>query len=671
MRAAPFKRGFVKGGFGGCVSMVAIEHGDLIEQRRGGVDVLRILVRNLAVHEQSGAVMIRSSTASHGRQGWLLFRLGQPVMAFHGDDGGQTGLEALLSIEQDALEVENELLLFELTMNALRTVMADHPSSILHLEHHEEKGDSDSWWSSVRLPSSSWRRAARLEDIEALALSTEHRQRAPSQGVGAGPVIEPGRIYLLDSPDPHPMIQLGVELAERGMPLLGLFGLPHAETESTRRLPLPQSHALLSPHGSYDVLADRAAISAVVNAFQWGNERSVIVLDGLDRLGNAFGDGGMLDVFRSICDGVRFNDHVALVTTDLAMFETSVQHSLLAEVSLLRSSVVEAWNDDPDALWDQPLLLAPDEEEEQWLDAQIRHQGAKVGGPPVPETVVLEGGSYEPDEEERAQATQALADVVEAWPAEGPGVPQGASPLAQPIEVGSTAWRPANEQAPIEGRFVSESPRAVDDALIEIHEQKAPRPAPKSRSAVEPAPPKLRTAQRLPKRKPAPALPSIKQGLTPSRSSAVAGSAPPLPDWPEKTKPVKAYRKENMDVFSEKQERALERHANIKRPMGTNAIKDNVSSSPNLEDLSLPTSKVSKTVRLPSNESAEPLSNSLRPVESETKPSRETSSKEQVSLNMDEVYRRWSTFDEPDGMDATALYDEYGEALERYKGGDE
>ena len=66
-------------------------------------------------------------------------------------------------------------------------------------------------------------------------------------------MLEPGRIYL-DSPDPHPMIQLGVELAERGMPLLGLFGLPHVETEATRRLPKPQSYALLSPHGGYDVL---------------------------------------------------------------------------------------------------------------------------------------------------------------------------------------------------------------------------------------------------------------------------------------------------------------------------------------------------------------------------------------------------------------------------------
>ena len=413
-------------------------------------------------------------------------------------------------------------------------------------------------------------------------------------------------------------------------------------------------------------------MNAVVNAFQWGNERSVIVLDGLDRLGNAFGDGGMLDVFRSICDGVRFNDHVALVTTDLAMFETSVQHSLLAEVTLLRSSVIEAWNEDPDALWDQPLLLAPDEEEEQWLDAQIRHQGAKVGGPPAPAPVVLEGGSYEPDDEERAQATQALADVVQSWPDDGSAAPQGGqSPVAEPFEVGSTAWRPAHEQAPIEGRFVSDSPRAVDETMVEHSGREAIRPASKDHVAKVKSPPKIRSPQRLPKRKSAPALPTIKHGLTPSRSSAVAGSAPPLPDWPEKPKPVRAYRKENMDVFSEKQERALERHASMKRPMQTNAIKDSVSSSPDLESLALPPSEVSKTVRLPSDESTKPLSNSLRLVETEAKPSREISSKDQATMDMDEVYRRWSTFEEPDGMDATALYDEYGEALERYKGGDE
>ena len=93
--------------------------------------------------------------------------------------------------------------------------------------------------------------------------------------------------------------------------------------------------------------------------------------------------------------------------------------------------------------------------------------------------------------------------------------------------------------------------------------------------------------------------------------------------------------------------------------MQTNAIKDSVSSSPDLERLTLPPAELSKTVRLPSAESTEPLSNSIRPVEAEAKPSRETSSKDQAAVNMEEVYRRWSTFEEPDGMDATALYNEH------------
>ena len=122
-------------------------------------------------------------------------------------------------------------------------------------------------------------------------------------------------------------------------------------------------------------------MDAVLNAFQWGNERSVLLIDGLDRLGNALGDAGMLDAFRSMCDGIRFNDHVALVTTDLEMFETAVQRRLLADVTLLRTSDVEAWTNDPDGLWDHPLLLAPDEEEEQWLAAQIEHQGRRSAPP--------------------------------------------------------------------------------------------------------------------------------------------------------------------------------------------------------------------------------------------------------------------------------------------------
>ena len=650
--------------------MESIEHGDLIEQRRGGVDVLRVLVRNLAVHEQSGAVCIRSSSSSHDRVGWLLFRLGQPVMAFHGGQVRNKGLEALLAIEQDALEVENEVLLYELTMNALRSTMRKHPDSVLHLEHQDANEDGASWWSSVRLPSTSWRRAARLEDIEHLAMSTEERQRSPPQSSSAHLELEPGRIYLLDSPDPHPMIQVGVELAERGMPLLGMFGLPHAQTEATKRLPKPQTYALLSPQSGYEVLTQRKEMDAVLNAFQWGNERSVLLLDGLDRLSNALGDAGMLDAFRSMCDGVRFNDHVALVTTDLEMFETSVQRRLLADVILLRSSDVERWNNEPDHLWDHPLLLAPDEEEEQWLAAQIEHQGAKVGAHLVSESIV-EGGSYEPDAEERAEATQALADTVASWPTPPTGdmgTVREVESAQDELSIGTTAWRPTPEPEVIEGRFVSQSPRAAEEV-----EPAATRPTPLKRTRSRTPtpvskPPVMRTAQRLPKRTSTPSFPPVGDGLTPIRSSAVVKRAPQLPDWPTRPSRPQSYRTENLDVFTNKQSRAAQRQSSIQRPLETTALKDNVLSSPDLDELELPAGRVPQTLNLPAEDASEPLSNSLRPLDVNKKPSREASTKAQSTVNMEEVYLRWSTFEEQDGLDATALYSEYGEALKRYEG---
>ena len=69
----------------------------------------------------------------------------------------------------------------------------------------------------------------------------------------------------------------------------------------------------------------------------------------------------------------------------------------------------------------------------------------------------------------------------------------------------------------------------------------------------------------------------------------------------------------------------------------------------------------------PSADDGTPLTNSIRPVE-EGKPSREASSKSQSKVDVEKAYVEWSTFDEPDGMDATALYNERGEALKRYSG---
>ena len=648
--------------------MVDFEHGDLLEERRGGVDVLRVLVRNLAVHEQSGAVEIRASGDEEGRRGWLLFRLGHPVMAFHDGDVTSVGLDALMAIEDDALNVDNEVRLFELTMNALRATMANHPESVLHLEHQPTEGDGESWWSSVRLPATSWRRAARLEDIEEIALSSEHRRR--SSVFANKQALSPGGVYLLDTPDPHPMIHLAVELAERGIPVLGLFGLPHASTEVTQRLPRPQCYALLSPHGGYEVLEDRASLLATVNGFQWGNERSVLVIDGLDRLGNAFGDDVMLNVFRSLCDGARFNDHAVLCSTDLEMFDTSIRHGLLSESTELPRSTLDAWLDEPDLLWDEPFLLAPDEEEEQWLAAQIQHQGAKLGAASSSVEPVLEGGSSEVDDDLRAEATAALSDVVEGW--QTPGIsPASASPvsddLQSPTTIGGTTWRPQTDASFNEGRFISESPRfkAAEDELIQPARR---RPTPSATPDPPAGPPKMRTAQRLPTRKKPPVLPQPEVKNHHRQTDALAKTSATLPPWPEHPRKKDAFRKENMDAFSLRQADAVDRQGSRHLAGPSPELRDVVAASPDVDSdgFSEPTSF--QTVTLPANTTGQPLSSSLVPVDrDEEKPAREAASYEQKTLDMDAVYRAWATFDEKD-MESSVLYNEKGEALKRYQG---
>lgn len=650
----------------GCGCMVDLQHGDLLEQRRGGVDVLRVVVQTLALHEQSGAVLIESGEDPAVRRGWLLVRLGHPVMAFHQAEVEREGLEALLAIEEDALQVDNRVELYELSINALRETMTAHPNSVLHLEHHAKETEGEHWWSSVRLPATSWRRAARLEDIEAMALSTEQRLRTTtSKGVEG---LHAGSVYLHDSPDPHLMIHVAVELAERGMPMLGLFGLPHAETDLTKRLPTPQCYALLSPHGGYEVLSDRAALLAAVNAFQWGHERSIIVINGLDRLGNALGDAVMVDLFRAIGDGARFNDHTVLCSTDLELFETTIRHALLSESTPLATATLRSWLAEPDALWDHPILLAPDEEEEQWLEAQIQHQGAKLGALASAGEPYVEGGSVVVDDASRAEATAALSNVMADWtdepPASSPNEPS--SPLTS---VGATPWRPETEDGVLTGRFITESPRfkAHEDEAWEAPKRARSRPAPKP---TAPRPPTLRKAQRLQRRKKSPSLPGVGLGAAQKESKALATAPPRLPDWPSPRRPHDAYRKENIEAHEHRQAAAMQRQERIKTPRHARALRDNLASSPEVNPEALPSPKVSKTVQLPSTGSTEPLTSSLRPVESKAEqPARESSSLEQHVLDMDAVYQRWSTFEEQDGQDSTALYNEKGEVLKRYKGG--
>ena len=638
-----------------------ILHGDLIEQRRGGVDVLRLMARDLAAHGQSGAVLIRPHQTQ--TNGWLLFRLGHPVMAFHQGGSHTFGLEALMSIEADALDVANEVNLYELSMSAIRQMMEASPESILHLELEQSTDESSSWWSSVRLPSSSWRRADRPEEMEGFVIEPEFQRRPSSGATGKSneTFLQPGGAYVFDSPDPHPMIELGVELAERGLSLLGLFGLPHASTEITKRLPGPTSYSLFTQRGEFELLNDEVEVLRCVEAFLWANERAVVLVDGLDRVGNALGDSGMLDLIRSIIDGVRFNDHTLLLTTDLGVFQLPVRHSLMSEFVPITSVHLQGWLAEPDGLYDHPLLLPVDEDEARWVDAQLRHH---VGDTSSPSSIAadfsMEGGGIEPSEEERKAAVEALSEMVESWP-ESTG--DGGAAMAAEVGVDSQD----RESSFMQGRFISDIPPRVTS------DESTPNPLPrahrsKPKEALPTAPPRARTAQRLPTRKDKPSLPQIDSGLAHQRSSAVSRSERNLPDWPQKKSVKDRFIKENLDVFQARQDRASLRHQEINVPTQTRTLGDTLHPNPTLDSAQLPEVPTPQTVPLRASTDSSTLPRGFgHPSQEPPKPARESSSKEQKESTIDEIFERWNQWEDEDYTSSTALYNEKGELLKKFK----
>ena len=106
-------------------------------------------------------------------------------------------------------------------------------------------------------------------------------------------------------------------------------------------------------------------------------------------------------------------------------------------------------------------------------------------------------------------------------------------------------------------------------------------------------------------------------------------------------------------------------------PLQRKALEANAVASSKVDTGQLPPFLNPKTLALPaSDDSVEPLSNSAVPIpELPNEKAREAAQCSQSKPTMEEIYQRWTTFDEEGSMDSTALYNEKGEALERYKGG--
>ena len=87
--------------------MVELPQGDVTEIRRGDREALRILSADMAKLATTGFIRTeRKPREKMPRVGHILFIEGHPILAIHEAETIVFGLEALLEIEDDALDME-------------------------------------------------------------------------------------------------------------------------------------------------------------------------------------------------------------------------------------------------------------------------------------------------------------------------------------------------------------------------------------------------------------------------------------------------------------------------------------------------------------------------------------------------------------------------------------
>ena len=205
--------------------MVELPQGVTIEVRRGGHDALAQLSQDMNSLGISGYIRIeRRPKELMPRVSQILILDGIPTLALHESDILFVGLEALLEIERDSMALDSLISLVELTNEESNRVVDLYPEAKINTTENEDQEQQTSWWNNVSLNSSSWRREARLPELEKVIEAPEYirnKSQAKLQSLGGeNRVLNYGQTMLYDSTDNQQIFELVGILGEFSRPIL-------------------------------------------------------------------------------------------------------------------------------------------------------------------------------------------------------------------------------------------------------------------------------------------------------------------------------------------------------------------------------------------------------------------------------------------------------------------
>lgn len=637
--------------------MVELPQGDVTEIRRGDREALRILSADMAKLATTGFIRTeRKPKEKMPRVGHILFIEGHPILAIHEAETIVFGLEALLEIEDDAAPLDALVAIHELPSADAQRICHLHPNAYLNLEATENNdSNNERWWSNVKLKPGSWRREERLPELEVSVEAPEavrQKSRAYMQRYeGMERMIHPGDALLLDAQDPDSMFTLAGHLANHGRPILVISRHDVDALSVKHNLPAAACHWLSNGTHPRALNPSVESVRVAIDAFLWENMRAVILIEGVEYLAGMNGDDRTIDFIRDVVDGVRMDDHVVLITTDLNTFELEPRHRLTRCLTPILAHEIDHWLTEPDLILDHPLCAPPTDEERQWIEQQLQ-RAVEHSPDAVPVSGASLVGGREPiTQTERMQATQALSTQMEAWSDEQqPLIEETEAQPLQGIEHQASEQipdapvhmpsAPHTEETPSPvqvAQVTNDQPAKQVQAQPHVVQKKGPRPAHRLRRRKKQAPAQSKVPNHV------------------ARVAAAAGAperTTHFPAVPSERKPIAIST--SLEAIQQRQEKAVEKllkpSSLSMRPLGQAAKQQSAKSHHELPPLGAgPRPIAAVNNRLP-HKAPEALSPLLaRPgIDAEAQPKhlpREIASKDQSIPTIEDQMSVWELED--------------------------
>ena len=413
--------------------MVELPRGNIIEERRGGAGILATLVNEMVKLNSSGYIRTERTPAEMmPRVGQVIVTRGEVCAAIHEEKAILEGVEALIEIEADCLKLDCAIQLIEDV--DVQRILDLHPTAKLTVETPEESKSSQ-WWQNISTRKNAWTKSSKLPTIDATIEAPEFvKAKAAAmvhRHVEMGTSLKPGSVHSNES---EMIFQLASNLKNHGKPLLVISRKTREELLVNFDIPSENSLWLSQREGDGIQFVDIDAIKGTVYGFLEGNLRAVLLLDGLEYLANICGTNPVIEMVRELGDRMRFEDDCLLISCDKSAWSKSESAQLMRAAPYLETSVISAWNSDPDSLLDHPLMAPPTEEEllrlAEYLEANtpesfVSEEIIEI----VPEPVeVIEEIPIEVVEEEIIITETVQEEIVEEAPepivSRGPRMPQ-------------------------------------------------------------------------------------------------------------------------------------------------------------------------------------------------------------------------------------------------------